>query len=152
MARCLEHNIDPDSEEWRVAFEEIIEEDGKYRAPFEGQVCPLCYVRLIDKYRRARREAKIQSRKAISSGQEALRHANIVRAVTEAVKALGGPDAFDIAGQKFPVSPCNRGGTPQGMIPEPGKLENILPNIITELVHKAKQEALQVGKLKVGDE
>lgn len=136
---CLEHGIGPDSEEWKVAYEELVSEEGEFKASFRGQVCPMCYVRLIEKYRRSRRESKIQARKAVKEGQAALRHAKVVRAVVEAVKALGGPDAFELVGKKVPVSPCNRGGSPQGVLEETGRLENILPNLINDLVHKAKK-------------
>ena len=135
---CGEHNIGPDSEEWKVAYEELVSEEGEFKVPFRGQTCPMCYVRILEKYRRSRREAKIQARKAVKEGQAALRHAAVIRATVEAIKALGGPDAFELVGQKVQVSPCNRGGVPGGALEETARLENIIPNIINDLVKKAE--------------
>jgi hypothetical protein len=150
MAKCLKHNIGPESEEWQVAFEEASHEGDDDEQVFENEVCPLCYVRLLDKYRRARREAKTQARKAISAGQEALRHAEVVRVVIEAVKGLGGQDAFELVHKKFPTSPCKRGGIPprlgRGLLEEAGDMKSILPNLITELASKAKREGFDRGK------
>ena len=62
----------------------------------------------------------------------------------EAVKALGGQDAFELMEKKVPVSLCNRGASPQEV--QENKLENILPNLITEMVKKARKEGFDAGQ------
>lgn len=139
MKNCNEHNCSPGDEAWKVGMEELAAEEGEFAVQFMDHVCPLCYIRLIEKYKRARREAKIEGRKSLRATQEQARLESVVKAVVETVKQLTGKDAFTLASAKFPVSPIMRKGYPGMVLEASGELVNILPNLINEAIKGAKQ-------------
>ena len=133
---CHKHSIKPDDEKWKVIFEELTArgEDGLGGEPFNGQVCPACYLHLKDRLADAKRNLKVESREAIHLRADNDYLQKILDAVILTVKQLTGKDAEELAGQKFQRFP----GSP-GVLPEQGQLENILPNLIVEAANKGKK-------------
>jgi hypothetical protein len=128
---CLRHNISPDDEQWKVVFDELTDPNDPHREPFEGQVCPACYVHMVDEVRLLKRNLKIESRQAVQLRAANDRLQKIVDAVVLAVKNATGKDAAELANQKYPASTLQSQGYP-GLMVQHGELANILPNLITE--------------------
>jgi len=139
-AFCQRHKITPDDEQWKVVMDELTNPDDPHREPFEGQVCPACYVHMVDEVRLLKRNLKIESRQAVHLRAANDRLQAIVDAVILALKNATGKDAAALANQKYPASMLQSQGYP-GLMVQHGELANILPNLITEAAaFKAKNE------------
>lgn len=135
---CNKHNISPEDEEWRVPFEELTGDgdDDDRTEPFHGQVCPLCFIALRDRVRKAKRQLKIESRQNIRLRQENEELRAIKDVVVATVKGITGKDAEVLAKQEFE----KHSAQPGPKLTEQGDLKKILPNLITEAVHRGSKE------------
>ena len=134
---CDKHNISPEDEEWKVTLEDLTGEgsDDDRTEPFAGQVCPLCFLALRDKMRKARRQLRIEGRQNIRLRQEVEELRGIVDAVVATVKGITGRDPEKLAEKEFDT----HSSQPGPKMKEPGDLKRILPNLITEAAHRGKQ-------------
>ena len=141
---CHKHKMSDRDERWQEAFQELVAGEEEHIEPFEGCVCPLCFLALREKYRKARRQLRAESRSAIRSRTEHGRLQTTLDAVVDIVKQLTGKNAYDMVGVVF-ERPCFRKGTPQGTVGEEelGKLERILPNLIVEAIQKGRNGKVQ---------
>jgi len=136
---CRKHDIGPEDDEWKVVLEELTHPDADDRRcePFEGQVCPLCFLHLRDRLRQAKRRLKVESRQAISLRSKSDQNQEIVDAVIEAVRDLTGKDARKLAKKLY-----QRKGQAGGMLmpTEHDVIANILPNLIAEAVNVGRSD------------
>ena len=135
---CDKHNVSAEDEEWKVTLEELSGEgdDEDRTEPFHGQVCPICFVALRDKVRKAKRQLKIESRQNIRLRQENEELRGVIDAVVATVRGVTGKDALKLAELEFKKTNL----VPGPIDMEQGKLKNILPNLITEAVHKRRED------------
>ncbi len=143
---CHKHEIGLDDEEWQVIFAELTEEDedGESQEPFEGHVCPKCYVRYREKYKKARRNVRVESKRAVRLQQENDRLQEVLDAVISTVEQMTGKDPVKLAKADYHPSALLSGGVPGivvagGGLKHPGDLKNILPNLIAEAASKGKK-------------
>jgi len=134
---CNKHSISSEDEEWKVTLEELTGEgdDDDRTEPFTGQVCPLCFIALRDRMRKARRQLKIEGRQNIRLRQENEELRAIVDAVVATVKGITGKDPEKLAEKEFE----KHSAQPGPKMVEQGDLKNILPNLITEAAHKVRE-------------
>ena len=135
---CRKHGLGSDDDEWKVVFEELTHPDAeeeKRCEPFDGQVCPLCFLHMRDRLKQAKRRLKIEARQAISMRTQAGQNQEIVDAVIEAVRDLTGKDARKLAQKTYP----RKGQESMSGATERGVLVNILPNLIAEAVNTGRK-------------
>ena len=132
---CNKHSISPEDEEWKVTLEELTDGDDDDRTePFAGQVCPLCFIAIRDRVRKAKRQLKIESRQNIRLRQDNEELHGIVDAVIATIKGITGKDPEYLSRQEFDTrTNLVSGGSNKT---ECGDLKNIIPNLIVEAVHK----------------
>ena len=136
---CHKHSISPTEERWKVVLEELTNcEDEEHREPFKGQVCPVCYMNLKSMMRDIKRNLKIESRENVSLRQANDNLQEVLKAVVQTVKQFTGKDAMKLASQTYPSS--GHALVPGGVIPEQGKLSNILPNLIAEAINTGNKK------------
>ena len=131
---CRTHHTDEDSEKWEVALSELTEAEDEHCESFEGAVCPLCFLELRDKYRRARRNVKVESKAGVRLRTENDRLNEVLSAVIEAVTALTGEDPMSLAEATYKSGFDT--GIPREHIGKTGDLKNILPNLIAAAANK----------------
>ena len=138
---CTKHDIHPESERWRVVLEELTDppDEDSHREPFKGQVCPVCFINLREKFRKARRDLRTESRASVRLRSENDRMRDIIDAVCDAVQSATGQDPRELEGVVFrrpahATVPC--GGY---QAEDVGELKRILPNLISEAAHKGKE-------------
>ena len=122
--RCEKHG-GPEGNEWKVAMEELTDPDDELCEVFVGQVCPLCFISVRDKYRQARRRLRTESRNCVTLRTKCDELQEVVDAVVDAVEKLTGQDPLELA-KASTASP--RGG-----------LETVLPNLIMEAVNRGRK-------------
>jgi len=137
---CNKHEIDSDTERWKVLVEEMSEEENPEH--FTGEICPMCYMGLKEKFKLTKRELKVQSRENISLRQEVGELMSVIEAATECVKEISGLDAMALASKKYSSGAIK---SPSGVVIEQGSLANILPNLIVQAVNDAKKLGKEDG-------
>lgn len=138
---CHKHEIGVDDERWQAAFQELINGEEEHIEPFQGQVCPMCFLGLRERNRKNRRQLRVESSKAVRLQSEVAHLRRVVEAVASVVKNETGKDPFALVGKVFP-RPCYHQGVPGSAAidrEEVGKLERILPNLVIEAIRSGKK-------------
>jgi hypothetical protein len=138
---CCKHALGPDDDEWKVVLEELTHPDDDERRcePFEGQVCPLCFLHMRDRLKSAKRRLKVEARQAISLRTQADQNQKIVDAVIQLVFEKTGKDARKLAKKKYQ----SKGQAGAAGALERGVLVNILPNLIAEAVNAGRKSDVE---------
>ena len=134
---CQKHDITSESEEWKVALEELTvpgESSAKCEM-FSGQVCPVCFMSLRDRLADARRRLKVESRQSVALRSRADQLQETVDAVVDVVRQLTGQNPREMARKTYKKhGAAQMGGSFE--MHERGMLQRILPNLIAEAVNK----------------